>query len=143
MDISISLVEGGKMPTRATKQSSGFDCFARLEKGVIISKGQVALIPLGFKIELPMFAEAQIRPRSGLALKSGITCLNTPGTVDADYRGEVSAILYNAGQNDFLVLPNARICQMVIMKLPDVDLYKVTELSETERGTGGFGSTGV
>lgn len=143
MNIPISLVDGGKMPARATKQSSGFDCFARLEKEVVLSKGDVALIPLGFKIELPIFTEAQIRPRSGLAIRDGITCLNTPGTIDSDYRGEVCAIIYNAGKKDFTVLPNSKICQMVIMRLPEVDLYKVTELNETERGTSGFGSTGV
>ena len=109
---------------------------------VIINPGGRALIPTGLHIALPIGYEAQIRPRSGLALKNGITVLNTPGTIDSDYRGDVGVILINHGLEPFHVMQGDRIAQMVINKIEQVDFVQVDELNETNRGTGGFGSTG-
>ena len=110
---------------------------------IIINPGGRALIPTGLHIALPVGSEAQIRPRSGLSLKNGITVLNTPGTIDSDYRGDVGVILINHGLEPFCVMQGDRIAQMVINKIEQVDFIQVTELNETNRGTGGFGSTGA
>ena len=109
---------------------------------IIINPGGRALIPTGLHIALPIGYEAQIRPRSGLALKSGITVLNTPGTIDSDYRGDVGVILINHGLEPFCIMQGDRIAQMVINKIEQVDFVQVAELNETNRGAGGFGSTG-
>ena len=126
----------------ATAGSAGIDLRANNDVDIIIKAGSTALIPTGIAMALPIGYEAQIRPRSGLALKSSVTVLNTPGTIDSDYRGEVGIILINHGKEDFIVSKGLRIAQMIIAKYEQVELEFVTELSETKRGKGGFGSTG-
>ena len=113
------------------------------DEPLVLKPGARALVPTGFIFEVPQGFEAQIRPRSGLAIKNGITCLNTPGTVDSDYRGEVKVILANLGQDDFVIERGMRIAQMVIAPVTQVRVVEVSETSATTRGTGGFGSTGV
>ena len=128
---------------KATEDSAGFDLVAAIEKKIIIKPYTTALIPAGFSIELPKGFEAQVRPRSGLALKNSITVLNSPGTIDADYRGEVCVILINHGEKKFVVDRGMRIAQLVFMELPKIRLEKRVILSKTKRGKGGFGSTGT
>ena len=128
-------------PRKAHDDDAAFDLRSRVD--VVIPSGKIMLVPTGVFMELPVGYEAQVRPRSGLALKHGITVLNTPGTIDAGYRGEVGVILINAGENDFAIARGDRIAQMVIQQLTDVQLVSVEALSETARGAGGFGSTGV
>ncbi len=134
---------GLKLPTYATEQSAGMDLTAALEEAIELDPGQRILIPTGLSIALPKGYEAQIRPRSGLAIKHGVTVLNTPGTVDADYRGEIKVILANLGTEPFTVERGMRIAQMVIAKHATVSWEVVEEIDETERGEGGFGSTGT
>lgn len=133
---------GLKLPTYATEHAAGMDLTAALEEAIEIGPGERALIPTGLAIGLPAGFEAQIRPRSGLAVKHGVTVLNTPGTVDADYRGEIKVILINHGQDAFTVERGMRIAQMVIARHANVSWKVVKTLDETERGAGGFGSTG-
>jgi len=128
-------------PRRAHHDDAAFDI--RAAKPETVPPGQVRLIPTGLFLELPSGWEAQIRPRSGLALKKSITLLNSPGTIDAGYRGEVGIITFNAGSEPFEVERGDRIAQMVIQRLPEVELVRVDELNETKRGAGGFGSTGT
>ena len=130
------------MPEYATMHSAGLDLRANLENDIILKSLQRTLVPTGLFIELPEGLEAQIRPRSGLALKHGITVLNTPGTIDADYRGEIKVILINLSGEDFVIKNGDRICQMIITKYVKVDLISVDVLNETIRGEGGFGHTG-
>lgn len=122
--------------------SAGMDLRANLDEPVILRPLERKLIPTGLFIELPRGFEAQIRPRSGLAIKKGITVLNTPGTIDADYRGEICVILVNLSQEDFEIAHGERICQMVIAAHETVEWEAVKELNETDRGAGGFGHTG-
>jgi dUTP pyrophosphatase len=129
-------------PVYSTEYSSGMDIRANLNEPVILKSLERKLIPTGIFIELPKGFEAQIRPRSGLALKKGISVLNTPGTIDADYRGEVGVILVNLSSEDFIVTDGERICQMIVAKHETVEWDTVTQLEETERGAGGFGHTG-
>ena len=129
-------------PAYATPQSAGVDLRAHLEQPVTLAPLQRALIPTGLYIALPAGFEAQVRPRSGLAAKHGITVLNTPGTIDADYRGELRVILVNLSDQPFEVVPGERIAQMVIARHEQVEWEEVEELDATERGAGGFGSTG-
>jgi dUTP pyrophosphatase len=131
------------LPYYATDHASGFDLMAAVEEPVTIKPMERKDIPTGIVIELPEGFEAQIRPRSGLALKYGITLLNSPGTVDADYRGEIKVLLINLGQEEFVVKRGDRIAQMVICPVVRVLLEEVQELTPTERGPNGFGSTGV
>jgi dUTP pyrophosphatase len=131
------------LPYYATDHASGFDLMAAVEEPVTIKPMERKVIPTGIVIELPEGFEAQIRPRSGLALKYGITLLNSPGTVDADYRGEIKVLLINLGQEEFVVKRGDRIAQMVICPVVRVLLEEVQELTPTERGPNGFGSTGV
>ena len=133
---------GVSVPTYATAGSAGADLYAANTEAVELAPGARALIPCGFSMALPEGYEAQVRPRSGLALKNGITLPNTPGTIDADYRGEVGVILLNLGTEVFLVERGMRIAQMVIAPAPQATFKVVKELDETSRGTGGFGSTG-
>ena len=126
-------------PRKAHEDDAAFDLRSRVD--AVIPSGKITLVPTGVFMELPV--EAQVRPRSGLALKHGITVLNTPGTIDAGYRGEVGVILINAGPADFTVARGDRIAQMVVQKLADVELVAAEQLSDTSRGAGGFGSTGV
>ena len=130
-------------PAYATAQSAGMDLRANLEAPIILKPMERAMIPTGLFIELPVGYEAQVRPRSGLAAKHGITVLNTPGTIDADYRGEIKVILVNLSNDAFEIQHGERIAQMVIAKHETVQWEEVETLSETERGAGGFGSSGV
>ena len=125
-----------------SSSAAGFDLYANINYNVIIKKGEHALIPTGISVALPFGYEAQIRPRSGLALKHGITVLNSPGTVDADYRGEIGAILANLSDYDYVVRRGDRVAQLVIAKVEMADFVEVDELPNSERGSGGFGSTG-
>ena len=129
-------------PSYATAQSAGMDLKANLKEPVVLQPLQRTLVPTGLYIALPEGYEAQVRPRSGLAIKHGITVLNTPGTVDADYRGEVCVILVNLSQEPFEIVPGERIAQMVIARHEQVEWEQVEVLDETSRGAGGFGSTG-
>jgi len=142
--VTVKIVNKSKhpLPQYATPQSAGMDLRANLEAPVTLKPMERKLIPTGLFIELPVGYEAQIRPRSGLAIKKGITVLNSPGTVDADYRGEVGVILINLSQEDFIVEDGERICQMVIARHEQADWQQVEVLGETERGAGGFGHTG-
>ena len=143
--IKIKIVNKGNqpLPEYATSQSAGVDLRANIDEPVELKSLSRALIPTGLYIALPEGYEAQIRPRSGLAIKKGITCLNTPGTIDADYRGEVGVILINLSAETFIVNPGERIAQMIINKFEQAEFELVEELDETERGEGGFGHTGV
>lgn len=127
---------------RQTAGSSGFDLRAACSDDVVIRPGQAAIVPAGFELSMPQGYEAQVRPRSGLALKSRVGLLNAPGTIDSDYRGEVCMIVYNFGDEDFVVRRGDRLAQMVFQKLPAVTLVERTELDGTDRGAGGFGHTG-
>ncbi len=137
------LRENSIIPSYQTDHSAGLDLHACLEEDVEILPGEVRLIPTGISIELPDGYEAQVRPRSGLASKHGITVLNTPGTIDPDYRGEVKVILINLGKEPFKISHGMRIAQMIISKFERVEVEEVSDLSPTVRGEGGFGSTGV
>ena len=130
------------LPKYETDGSSGMDLAANIENEIEIEPGKSVVIPTGLAISIPKNFEIQIRPRSGLAAKKGITILNTPGTIDADYRGEIKVILINLGQEPFIVEKGARIAQMVVCPIVQVQLEEVDTLSDTKRGTGGFGSTG-
>jgi dUTP pyrophosphatase len=130
------------MPSYESALSAGMDLRANIEETITLKAGQRNLIPTGLYIELPAGYEAQVRPRSGLAAKNGVTVLNSPGTVDADYRGEIKVILINHGQEDFSINNGDRIAQLVIAKHERVEWQSVNELQNTERGAGGFGSTG-
>lgn len=129
------------IPTKAYPDDAGFDLFATVEQTIL--PGEYKKIPIGLGLQLPPWTEAQIRPRSGLAAKFGITVLNTPGTVDAGYRGEIQVVLINHGKNPFEVNIGMRIAQMVIQPVYPVDLIEVENLDDTPRGTGGFGSTNI
>ena len=131
------------LPAFATPQSAGMDLRANIEEPIVLHPMERRLVPTGLFMALPAGYEAQIRPRSGLALKHGITVLNTPGTIDADYRGEIMVLLINFSQQDFVVNDGERIAQMVLAKHEQCDFIKVEELDETERGAGGYGHTGV
>ncbi|MBB5575239.1 MULTISPECIES: dUTP diphosphatase [Rhizobium] len=133
------------LPAYETKGAAGMDLRAAVEEGatLTIAPGKRALVPTGFIMEIPEGFEAQIRPRSGLAFKHGITCLNTPGTVDSDYRGEVKVLLINLGEEPFDITRGMRIAQMVIAPVTQARVAEIAEVSETTRGAGGFGSTGV
>lgn len=130
------------LPEYATANASGMDVRAYLQEAVMIDPFERVLIPTGLYIELPFGYEAQIRPRSGLAINYGITCLNSPGTIDADYRGEVKVILINLSKEQHAIQPGDRIAQMIIQKTEKAVLITVNEINETERSTGGFGHTG-
>lgn len=134
---------GLQLPTYATEQSAGMDLSAALEEALELGPGDRALIPTGLSIALPAGYEAQIRPRSGLAIKHGVTVLNSPGTIDADYRGEIKVILINHGQEPFTIERGMRIAQMVVEKYETVGWELVKTLEDSERGEGGFGSTGT
>ena len=131
------------LPAYSTKDSAGMDLRASLDEPLELKPMQRALIPTGIYIELPEGYECQIRPRSGLALKHGVTVLNTPGTIDADYRGEIGVILINLSDKPFVVNDGERICQMVVTRHDKVDWVRVEALDDSVRGAGGFGHTGV
>jgi len=131
------------IPKYETPGSSGMDITAHINESIVINPGEKALVPTGFSLAIPKGHEVQIRPRSGLAAKKSITVLNTPGTIDADYRGEIKVILINLGKDKFIVENGERIAQIVVCPIAQVQLEEVKELSETDRGSGGFGSTGT
>jgi dUTP pyrophosphatase len=130
------------LPQYATEHSAGMDICAAVEGEFVLKAGETALIPSGFAIALPEGYEAQIRPRSGLAIKHRVTVLNSPGTIDADYRGEVKVILTNFGREDFVIKRGERIAQMIIARYSRIGWDERDSLQETQRGTGGFGHTG-
>ena len=134
---------GLQLPTYATEQSAGMDLSAALEEAIELGAGDRAMIPTGLSIALPPGYEAQIRPRSGLAVKNGVTVLNSPGTIDADYRSEIKVILINHGKEPFTIERGMRIAQMVVERYETVGWEVVTTLEETDRGEGEFGSTGT
>ena len=136
---------GLPLPTYETRGAAGMDLPAAIaeDERLILKPGQRKLVPTGFMLEIPEGFEAQIRPRSGLAFKHGITCLNTPGTIDSDYRGEVKVLLVNLGEEEFEISRGMRIAQMVIAPVVRVQVHEVSETGDTGRGAGGFGSTGV
>ncbi|MBO4307542.1 MAG: dUTP diphosphatase [Bacteroidales bacterium] len=144
MEIKIINRSHHPLPQYETSQSAGMDLRAYLPDGPIVLKPmERGLVKTGLFMELPAGYEAQVRPRSGLAIKKGITVLNSPGTIDADYRGEICVILINLSQEEFVVTDGERIAQMVIARHEQADIIEVSEISDTERGTGGFGHTGV
>src|SRR6476620_9887898 len=131
------------LPQYQSAQAAGLDLFAAVTADVIIAPGQRAMVPTGIAIALPPGSEAQVRPRSGLAARNGVTVLNTPGTIDADYRGEIQVILINLGHEPFVMKRGTRIAQLVIAPVQHASLTEVRELPDTQRGGGGFGSTGT
>jgi len=145
ISVAIQRLDGDDLPlpSYATLQSAGMDLAAAVPTALIIAPGQRALIPTGIAIALPDGYEAQVRPRSGLAAKNGITVLNSPGTIDADYRGEVKVILINLGEEPFVIKRGMRIAQLVVAPVTRVSWQEVRDLPETQRGAGGFGSTKV
>ena len=143
MKVKIVNSSRNPLPDYSTSSSAGMDLRANLEQEVILKPLERKLIPTGLFMELPEGFEAQIRPRSGLALKKGISVLNTPGTIDADYRGEIGIILVNLSDKEFVVEHGERICQMVVNKVETIQWNQVESLDESERGEGGFGHTGT
>ena len=143
INIKVVAKEGAKLPLYKTSGAAGADICALLEKPLVIESGKSAMVPTGLFFEIPEGYEVQIRPRSGLAAKNGVTVLNTPGTIDSDYRGEINVILINLGDKPFTVNNGDRIAQMLVAPVIQADFSLVTSLDETERGAGGFGSTGV
>ncbi len=131
------------LPAYATEQSAGADLMAAIDADITLKPFARMLVPTGIALALPAGFEAQIRPRSGLALKNGITLLNTPGTIDADYRGEIKALMINLGQEDFVITRGMRIAQIIIAPVVQVKWQPVETLDDTARSTGGFGSTGI
>ena len=142
MRVKIINKSDNQLPAYETASSAGMDLRAFIDSDIVLKPFERKLIPTGLFIELPDGYEAQIRPRSGLAIKSGITVLNSPGTIDADYRGEIKVILINMSNTDFTIKSGDRICQMVIAKHEKVEFVEVEEINVTERGAGGFGHTG-
>lgn len=143
MKINIINKSAHQLPNYETIASAGMDMRANITEPITIKSLERTMVPTGLFIELPVGYEAQVRPRSGLAFKNGVTCLNSPGTIDADYRGELKVILVNLSHEDFTINNGDRIAQMVIAKHERAEFIEVQELSETSRGQGGFGSTGV
>jgi len=143
MKVEVVNLSSHELPKYSTNESAGLDLRAELQSPITLEPGQRSLIPTGLKIALPTGYEAQVRPRSGLAYKHGITVLNSPGTIDADYRGDVGVILINHGSEAFTIENGERIAQLIIAKFIQIDWDEVLDLSSTSRGEGGFGSTGV
>lgn len=135
--------EGLELPAYATEHSAGFDLRAAIEKPLVLRPLERAIVPTGFVFEIPEGYEGQVRPRSGLAAKKGLTVLNSPGTIDADYRGEVKVILVNLGQEEVIINRGERIAQLVVAPVSRVQIVEVEEVSQTPRGEKGFGSTGT
>ncbi len=142
MKIEIINKSNNALPEYATEQSAGLDLRANIEGPIVIGSLERVLVPTGLHIALPNGYEAQVRPRSGLAYKKGITVLNAPGTIDADYRGDIGVILINMSNEEVTIQPAERIAQLIIAKYEQAEWIEVQELTETERGVGGFGSTG-
>ena len=142
INIRIINTSSHPLPSYATPGSSGMDLRAAISSPILMKPLERSLVPTGLFIELPIGFEAQVRPRSGLAVKQGITCLNTPGTIDADYRGEIKVILINLSNEEQTIMPGDRIAQMVVQQVEQVNWIEVESLSSTERNAGGFGHTG-
>jgi dUTP pyrophosphatase len=142
LEVSIINKSNNELPAYETNHSSGLDLRAFIEKDIVLKPLERALMPTGLYISIPVGFEAQVRPRSGLAIKHGLTVLNTPGTIDADYRGEIKVILVNLSNNDYIIKSGERICQLVFVKVEQVSWQLVDNLDSTERGSGGFGHTG-
>ena len=142
MQVKIVNKSGNDLPAYATDHSAGMDIRAYIDKEIVLHPLERVLVPTGLYIELPVGYEAQIRPRSGLALKRGITVLNTPGTIDSDYRGEIGVILINLSSKNFTIRNGDRICQMVILNYEKINWSEVKVLKDSDRGAGGFGHTG-
>ena len=140
--VKIINTSSNPLPEYATLGSSGMDIRANLDAVMVLQPSERVLVPTGLFVEIPLGYEIQIRPRSGLAIKQGITCLNTPGTIDADYRGEIKVILINLSAETQIINPADRIAQMVLQKVEQIQWVAVDELADSERGEGGFGSTG-
>ncbi len=140
--IKIINQSGNELPSYATIGSSGMDIRAFIAEPLVLQPLARDLVPTGLFVEIPLGYEIQIRPRSGLAIKQGITCLNTPGTIDADYRGEIKVILINLSAEPQTIMPGDRIAQMVVQRVEQIQWVQVNELGSSERGAGGFGSTG-
>lgn len=143
IEIKVVAKEGVSIPCYKTAGAAGADVCACVDSPVVIKKGERKLIPTGLFFEIPEGYEIQLRPRSGLAFKNGITVLNTPGTIDSDYRGELMALLINLGDEDFIVNNGDRIAQLIVAPVTLGDFKVVDKLSDTERGAGGYGSTGT
>ena len=143
--VKVQIINKGKqpLPQYATPQSAGLDLRANIEEPFTLHPLERRIVPTGLYIALPEGYEAQVRPRSGLALKHGITVLNSPGTIDADYRGELGILLINLSNEDFVVNPGERVAQMIVARCEQAELVSVEVLDETERGAGGYGHTGV
>ncbi len=143
--LRLSHAAGLDLPSYETEHAAGMDLRAAVpqEQPLVLGSGERVLVPTGFVMEIPTGHEGQVRPRSGLAFKHGITCLNTPGTIDADYRGEVKVLLVNLGPDAFVVERGMRIAQLIIAPVSQVEIHEVSDATETARGAGGFGSTGV
>ena len=137
--------EGLDLPSYETADAAGMDLRAAVpeDEPMILAPGERNLVPTGLVMEIPAGFEGQVRPRSGLAYKNGITCLNSPGTIDADYRGEVMVLLINHGSEDFVIERGTRVAQLVIAPVTRIDIFEASLASDTDRGTGGFGSTGT
>jgi dUTP pyrophosphatase len=144
-ELAVRIINKGKhpLPSYATEHSAGMDLRANLEVPIVLAPGERALIPTGLFLELPEGTEAQVRPRSGLAFKHGVTVLNAPGTIDADYRGEVGVLLINHGQEPFEVKDGERVAQLIVARYVRITLEESADLRGTERGAGGFGHTGT
>ncbi len=146
MEVEVKVIDGNNdlpIPEYMTENASGIDLRAAVKNNIKIKPTETELIPTGIALKIPKGYEAQIRPRSGLALKYGITLLNSPGTIDADYRGEIKVILSNFGKKDFVIKRGDRIAQMVFLKVEKANLKTVLKLNNTNRGSGGFGHTGI
>lgn len=141
--VKIKTEEGVEIPKYETTGSAGMDIRAFMNSPIIITPGERYLVPTGVSIKIPPGYEVQIRPRSGMALKKGVTVLNAPGTIDSDYTGKVGVILYNSGSYDFVVNSGDRIAQLILSEVPQIEWEEVNELEETDRGTNGLGSTGI
>lgn len=145
IEVYVEQMEDSKdlpLPKYMSEQAAGLDLYAAVDEPIVLAKGEIKLVPTGLKIALPDSYEAQIRPRSGLAFKHGISLVNTPGTIDADYRGEIKIIMINFGDSDFVINRGERIAQMVINKIEQIKWIVTDTLEETVRGAGGFGHTG-
>ncbi|MDK2984961.1 MAG: dUTP pyrophosphatase [Clostridia bacterium] len=146
LTVDVKIIPGNEdieLPQYMTEGAAGLDLRAAVKDEVILAPGDTTLVPTGLALKIPPGYEAQVRPRSGLALKHGITLLNSPGTIDADYRGEIGVILTNLGKKDFSIKRGDRIAQMVFAKVQRVTLKQVSELEDSDRGSGGFGHTGI
>jgi len=135
------LVDHAIIPRKMSSHAAGYDLYSANEEVILLQPGEIKMIPTGIAMSIPEGYEAQVRPRSGLAIKHGIGILNSPGTIDSDYRGEIRVIIFNAGEASFTLEPGSRIAQMVISKYYDIEFQLADELDTTERGSGGFGHT--